>query len=85
MVVARIEDGHIHILDNLKEMVRLATLLHRSRKEETAIIANVTADEMSLTLQFAKDELVKHPLQLASLEQEADYLRNVEFELRFFS
>lgn len=26
MVVARIEDGHIHILDNLKEMVRLGAL-----------------------------------------------------------
>ena len=29
MVVARIEDGHIHILDNLKEMVRLGAGLDK--------------------------------------------------------
>jgi len=32
MVVARIEDGHIHILDNLKEMVRLGAGLDESGK-----------------------------------------------------
>lgn len=66
-------------------LLRLSTLLHRSRKEETAIIEKVTANKKSLTLQFAKDELEKHSLQLASLEQEADYLQNVGFELRFSS
>jgi exopolyphosphatase / guanosine-5'-triphosphate,3'-diphosphate pyrophosphatase len=66
-------------------LLRLATLLHRSRKEETAVIEKVTANENSLTLQFAKDELINHPLQLASLEQEANYLQNVDFELRFSS
>ena len=30
MVVARIEDGHIHILDNLKEMVRLGAGLNKN-------------------------------------------------------
>ena len=66
-------------------LLRLATLLHRSRKEETAVIEKIVANEQSLTLQFAKDELINHPLQLASLEQEADYLQNVDFELRFSS
>jgi len=66
-------------------LLRLATLLHRSRKDETAIIEKISANENTLTLQFAKDELIKHPLQLASLEQEADYLQNVDFELRFSS
>ncbi len=66
-------------------LLRLATLLHRSRKEETAIIEKITAAESALTLQFAKDELLKHPLQLASLEQEAEYLQNVNFDLRFSS
>ena len=63
-------------------LLRLATLLHRSRKEETAVIESIVASKNSLTFRFAKDELVKHPLQLASLEQEADYLQNVDFELR---
>ncbi len=64
-------------------LLRLSTLLHRSRKEETAVIEQTTATENSLTLQFVKDELTKHPLQLASLEQEADYLRSVDFKLHF--
>ena len=66
-------------------LLRLAVLLHRSRKEETAVIEEVIADDNGLTLQFAKGELIKHPLQLASLEQEAKYLQNVGFELRFSS
>ncbi|MBU0946947.1 MAG: exopolyphosphatase [Proteobacteria bacterium] len=66
-------------------LLRLATLLHRSRKDETAIIENIVANENSLTLHFAKDELIKHPLQLASLEQEANYLKIVDFELKFYS
>ncbi|HID02318.1 MAG TPA: Ppx/GppA family phosphatase, partial [Desulfobacterales bacterium] len=41
MVIARIEDGHIHILDNLKEMVRLGAGLdqHGSITEEASIRA----------------------------------------------
>lgn len=66
-------------------LLRLATLLHRSRKEETAVIEKITASDNALTLQFAQDELINHPLQLASLKQEAHYLKNVDFELRFFS
>jgi len=66
-------------------ILRLAVLLHRSRKEETAVIENISATENSLTLHFAKDELTKHPLQLASLKQETKYLHNVGFELIFFS
>jgi len=66
-------------------LLRLATLLHRSRKEETAVIEETLANENGLTLQFAKNELIRHPLQLASLEQEAQYLQSVDFELRFSS
>ncbi len=66
-------------------LLRIATLLHRSRKEETAIIERITATENSLTLQFAEDELLNHPLQLASLKQEAGYLQKVNFELKFSS
>ena len=62
-------------------LLRLATLLHRSRKEETAVIESIVAHRNSLVLKFAEDELTNHPLQLASLEQEADYLKNVGFEL----
>jgi exopolyphosphatase/guanosine-5'-triphosphate,3'-diphosphate pyrophosphatase len=64
-------------------LLRLATLLHRSRKEETALLAHVEAADMALTIHFVKDELIKHPLQRASLEQEAKYLEHVGFRLQF--
>lgn len=64
-------------------LLRLAALLHRSRKEETAVIEEITAGRNELTIRFAEDELQNHPLQLASLEQETDYLHNVGFTLQF--
>jgi exopolyphosphatase/guanosine-5'-triphosphate,3'-diphosphate pyrophosphatase len=66
-------------------LLRLATLLHRSRKDERAQIQKVVADENSLTLQFVQFELINHPLQRASLEQEAKYLKKVGFTLKFSS
>ena len=71
------------ILDTI--LLRLATLLHRARKDETAVIEEVGAGENSLTLKFAQYELINHPLQRASLEQEAKYLKKVDFNLRFTS
>ncbi len=66
-------------------LLRIAALLHRSRKDETAIMEKVEAGESSLTLHFARYELINHPLQRVSLEQEARYLKNVDFDLRFTS
>ncbi len=64
-------------------LLRLSVLLHRSRKEETAVIEHISGHENGLTIRFADQELKKHPLQLASLEKEAKYLENVGFELKF--
>jgi exopolyphosphatase/guanosine-5'-triphosphate,3'-diphosphate pyrophosphatase len=64
-------------------LLRLATLLHRSRKDETAVIEHVTATENGLILKFGKDELKKHPLQLASLNMEAEYLDKIGYEMKF--
>lgn len=66
-------------------LLRLAVLLHRSRKEETALLKEIKAGQDSLTLKFKSNELIGHPLQLASLEREAEYLRNVGFKLKFSS
>jgi exopolyphosphatase / guanosine-5'-triphosphate,3'-diphosphate pyrophosphatase len=66
-------------------LLRLAALLHRSRKDETAVIEQVVAGETDLTLQFVQYELINHPLQRISLEQEARYLKNVGFNLHFTS
>jgi len=64
-------------------LLRLATLLHRSRKDETAKIEQVVAEGNTLNLEFAPFELINHPLQKVSLEKEAKYLRNVDFNLAF--
>ncbi|MCI5121988.1 MAG: exopolyphosphatase, partial [Candidatus Electrothrix sp. AUS4] len=69
----------------LTVLLRLAVLLHRSRKDETMILEEVVAQEAGLSLRFAEGELDHHPLQLASLQQEAAYLQNVDFTLRFSS
>jgi hypothetical protein len=45
----------------------------------------VIASENTLTLQFAQHELINHPLQRASLEQEANYLKDVAFKLKVTS
>jgi len=66
-------------------LLRLAVLLHRSRKDETAAFEQVIASENTLTLQFPKHELINHPLQRASLEQEAKYLKDVGFNLKVTS
>ena len=66
-------------------LLRLATLLHRSRKDETAVLEQVVAGENTLTLHFAPHELINHPLQRASLEQETRYLQNVDFDLKVTS
>ena len=71
--------------DHPCDSIRLATLLHRSRNEETAVIEQVDASKNNLTLQFAQYELIDHPLQRASLEQEAKYLKKVDFNLEFTS
>ena len=62
-------------------LLRLAVLLHRSRKDETMIIEEIIAEEKGLSIRFAEGELDRHPLQFASLRQEAEYLQQVGFEL----
>ncbi|MCI5227179.1 MAG: exopolyphosphatase, partial [Candidatus Electrothrix sp. AX2] len=54
-------------------------------KDETACIKEVVAQEDGLSLCFAEGELARHPLHLASLKQEAVYLKNVHFNLIFSS
>ncbi len=73
------------IVLRLAVLLRLAILLHRSRKDESAVIEQITAQGNILTLHFAQDELAKHPLQLASLKQEEAYLKQVDCILRFSS
>ena len=67
----------------LSIILRLAALLHRSRKDEKAVIDELNVGDMDMDISFAENELSNHPLLLASLEQQALYLQAVGFELTF--
>jgi len=67
----------------LSVLLRLAALLHRSRKDSVAKIASLNTSDSGLELRFVDGELKKHPLLLASLKRHADYLQAVGFELLY--
>jgi exopolyphosphatase/guanosine-5'-triphosphate,3'-diphosphate pyrophosphatase len=64
-------------------LLRLSILLHRDRSENALpkIIARV--NDETLTLKFPDDFFSIHPLTLVDLQQEADYLKAINFKLNF--
>ena len=67
----------------LAVLLRLATVLHRSRRDEIAEIRHFDVEDNQVTLQFASGELQQRPLLLASLEKQTAYLKMVEIELHY--
>ncbi|WP_020395470.1 exopolyphosphatase [Thiolinea disciformis] len=66
----------------LSVLLRLATLLHRSRSGQvTATINQVKAESDSLSLVFDGDEQ-QHSLLFADLDEEKKYLKEVKFKLK---
>lgn len=62
---------------------RLAVLLHRARMPEFDPPIRVLAGRRSLEISFDQsDWLAQHPLTLADLEREADYLKAIEIKLK---
>ena len=70
---------------HLAILLRLAALLHRSRRDEIAKIDRFSVAGNQVTLRFASGELQKRPLLLASLEKQATYLSHVEIKLNYES
>ncbi|HHC74280.1 MAG TPA: exopolyphosphatase, partial [Thiothrix sp.] len=66
-------------------LLRLAVLLHRSRKDEVAEIAAINAHDDTLCLYFAADELMNRPLLQADLAQEQHYLQKLAIRLHVTS
>ncbi len=64
-------------------LLRLSVVLHRSHSEMELSGVTVEVNDRSMTLTFADDWLQNQPLTRADLEQEADYLKAVDFKLRF--
>jgi exopolyphosphatase/guanosine-5'-triphosphate,3'-diphosphate pyrophosphatase len=67
----------------LTALLRLSVLLHRGRNNEALPALALNAGKRQLQLRFPAGWLNEHPLTRADLEQEAVYLRAVEFELKY--
>jgi exopolyphosphatase / guanosine-5'-triphosphate,3'-diphosphate pyrophosphatase len=100
-LLARLVGAHRRklMLDGLEELVppwdrsalylivllRLAVLLHRGRSSTALPPIELAAMSRALEVRFPAHWLDDHPLTLADLLQEVDYLRAVGFRLRVFS
>jgi exopolyphosphatase/guanosine-5'-triphosphate,3'-diphosphate pyrophosphatase len=80
---ADLPEGWVEPIQRLAVLLRIAVLLHRSRVEHARPRIQLAAGKRSLELQFPKDWLEEHPLSAADLELEADYLKSVDFKLKF--
>lgn len=70
-------------LFRLAILLRLAVLLHRSRMGYELPLLEITTAERDLALGFPAGWLDAHPLTSADLEQEAAYLAEAKFALKF--
>jgi exopolyphosphatase/guanosine-5'-triphosphate,3'-diphosphate pyrophosphatase len=70
-------------IQQLAVLLRIAVLMHRSRLPEVRPRFTPVASKHSLDLQLPKSWLEEHPLAATDLEQEADYLKTVDFRLKF--
>jgi exopolyphosphatase/guanosine-5'-triphosphate,3'-diphosphate pyrophosphatase len=66
-------------------LLRLAVLLHRGRSDEALPNIELTARGRTLELRFPPRWLNEHPLTVADLQLEIDYLRPERLRLRVFS
>jgi exopolyphosphatase/guanosine-5'-triphosphate,3'-diphosphate pyrophosphatase len=82
-LLAQVPEEDQSTILRLAVLLRLATLLHRSRRDKIAEIAVFSVDEDQITLQFRQGELQQRPLLLASLEKQAVYLCAVNIDLHY--
>ncbi|SEN56678.1 exopolyphosphatase [Nitrosomonas marina] len=67
----------------LSILLRLATVLHRSRSNNSLPDIRIEADEDTINLYFPPQWLFDHPLTLADLKTEQGYLQSAGFTLTF--
>lgn len=64
-------------------ILRLAVLLHRSRSQDPLPEFNVIAENGTVSLQFPAEWMANHPLTVADLETESNYLQQIKIQLKF--
>ncbi len=82
-VLEEAADDNRHRLLKMVIILRLATLLNRSRTTVTMPDIDIAAKDKKIRLIFRKDWLSDHPLTEADLETEAAYLSVVNYRLDF--
>ena len=82
-VINDLHQPKIRMVQGLAILLRLATLLHRSRNSEELPLFKLKAEKKTLSLVFPKQWLDAHPLTRADLEQETDYLAEIGAKLVF--
>jgi exopolyphosphatase/guanosine-5'-triphosphate,3'-diphosphate pyrophosphatase len=72
--------ANARVAEHLAVLLRLSVLLHRSRTD----VANValSPSKRALEIRFPTGWLDAHPLTLADLQEESEFLRAADFELR---
>jgi exopolyphosphatase/guanosine-5'-triphosphate,3'-diphosphate pyrophosphatase len=63
-------------------LLRLSVIMHRSRSKARLPAFTLKADGQKIELSFPAGWLDLHPLTRADLEQEAGYLRSIDFKLK---
>jgi len=71
------------VIQGMAIILRMATLLHRSRNSEELPLFKLKTNKKTLSLVFPKLWLDAHPLTRADLEQEAGYLAEIGVKLVF--
>ncbi|MEM5537135.1 exopolyphosphatase [Neptuniibacter pectenicola] len=74
----RLQDAYAHLC----VLLRIAVVLHRSRSKDRLPAIAFRVDNKKLIVEFPEGWLELHPLTLADLEQEADYLNGADIKLR---
>jgi exopolyphosphatase/guanosine-5'-triphosphate,3'-diphosphate pyrophosphatase len=64
-------------------MLRLATLLNHARVDAPELLPKIAVQNNQISLSFAKNSLQQHPLILAGLQQEQQYLQEIGWGLVF--
>ena len=64
-------------------ILRVAVLLNRGRDPEPKPPLNLTAKDRELSLGLSEEWLEAHPLTVADLQQESEYLKAAGYRLRF--
>jgi exopolyphosphatase/guanosine-5'-triphosphate,3'-diphosphate pyrophosphatase len=69
------------VTQRLTALLRLAVLLHRARSDEPLPPIRLNAEGNLLTLELPGSWLENHPLTRIDLEQERDYLKQIDIKL----